>query len=121
MRSYCFESQILIFVLLYTLYRKHVTPEFFRLINVSLHCSPNCPLNLGVPETCSMTPKRDRLVMFFRILIVDPSLHLAVADPFQRMYRNKSTCGIKYDGPTTAVVSTRPSRIRLPNIPLATE
>ena len=84
-----------------------LSPAFMDIFNYTLPCGEDCPMELAKPNFCRLSDNRTELYMDFDVPIINRTLQLLEADPFQLMERvNNKTCSIKYIGPTNVITST---------------
>ena len=81
--------------------------DFFKF---QLPCGEECPISLASPSSCYLTDDRKELMLDFVAPVINRSLTLIEADPFQLMHKeNNKTCTIEYTGPENMIVSTEKS------------
>jgi len=80
---------------------------FLDFMNISLSCGDDCPLKYATPRKCALSENRKMLFMDFNSPMINKTMQLLEADPFQFMLQhNNKTCSVTYNGPTSMVVSS---------------
>jgi len=60
-----------------------MNPAFFDFINFSLPCGADCPMSLAKPSKCSFADDRKTLFLDFNVPVINRTLKLLEADPFE--------------------------------------
>lgn len=85
-----------------------LSPQLMDYFNLSLPCGSMCPLGMATPQKCSLDVDKTRMFMQFSLPIINETLVLVEADPFELMVRKENkTCTVRYKGPTNAVLSRK--------------
>jgi hypothetical protein len=77
-----------------------------KVMRTPLLCDENCHLSLGTAKACHISEDRSKLYMKFDVPLINQTLQLVEADPFNLMMINENkNCKVVYTGPTKAILS----------------
>ena len=83
-----------------------IHPAFLEYFNFTLPCGEDCPITYATPNSCHLSDDLTEFYLDFDVPIINRTLKLVEADPFNLMHRVKNkTCTIKYTGPQNMIVS----------------
>jgi hypothetical protein len=85
--------------------------------NFTMPCGDDCPLYLSQAQKCELSEDGTKLYIDFSAPIINQTLQLIEADPFDLMLRRKnSTCTVRYIGNRNLLVSTTENCIYTVNV-----
>jgi len=85
-----------------------VYAPFLDFLNFTMDCGDGCPIAFARAQECYMNDERTRLYFDFTAPVINETLRLLEADPFDIMLKkDNSTCKIRYNGPENAVLSVK--------------
>ena len=80
-------------------HQKRVDDSFWELFKGASICT-NCPSNLWTPLKCTYVGSQRRLILDFRVKIVDPTKTILQSVPIRRAVAHKEEwCFLEYTGP----------------------
>ncbi|KAI1280697.1 hypothetical protein HDE_13826 [Halotydeus destructor] len=83
-----------------------IDPQLFTLFNVTLNCTPGCPLESARPVACSIDRDKELITLQLTLKRVHQASLVLRADPFKLMDKRQDTgyiCQSEYVGPRTVI------------------